>query len=233
MFMIGEVFRLGGLLVGLLTVCGQALAQDANTAPQTPNSAGAPVQIGDCEIHVWPAARFTAQTSGWLSGRGMLGALADMSGHAKGDKARVTALGSALDSDAQAKALGALDLSALLGITPSKIVLHSEPLDRKTLNKVSTRRSDSASSCYAELIVADLFYQKSPIYGRSLKTLFILRKFGSARDKPAIYKNWRGNGLKLFPAKGDDPAVIKAANDELLDVLRPICRICSQGKGRT
>lgn len=171
-----------------------------------------------CEIHVWPAERFSAVTTGWLSGFGIAGAVADSAGHASGDQGRKAALASALDSEGQANALGSLDLSKLLDIKPSRIVLHNQPLDRKTVNKIATRRAESASPCYSELIVADVFYQKAALYGRSLKTLFIFRNFGPAKDKPTIYKGWGGNGLKLFPPKpGED---VQAANNELVSVFK-------------
>ncbi len=192
-----------------------AATQDAATVQEPPAAAAPPLE---CEIHVWPAERFTARTSGLFSGLGVIGAVADSSGHASGDQGRRAALASALDSEGQAGALGSLDLSKLLNIQPSRIVLHNEPLDRKTVNKIETRRSDSASSCYSELIVTDLFYQKAAIYGRSLRTLFMLRRFGAKKDAPTIYKGWGGNGLKLFPPKeGED---VQAANQELVTVFK-------------
>lgn len=216
--------RLAGLSAGAffagISAGSSAVAQDAVTAPATTvvTPAGAVAPIGDCELHVFPAERFKAQTTSLFSSFGLIGAIADASGHAKGDQARKAAIASALDSPGQSNALGSFDLSAMLGIRPSRIVLHSEPLDRKTINKISTRRSDSASSCYSELMVADLLYMKSPIYGRSLRGLFMVRDFGAARDKPAIYKGWGGNGLKKFPAKeGED---VQAANDELVSVFK-------------
>lgn len=202
------------LLSTMLAATVPGVAQESpSSAPATPANTA-----NQCEIHVWPAERFTARTTGWLSGFGVVGAVADGAGHAGGDQGRRAALASALDSEGQSSALGSLDLSKSLNIQPSKIVLHNEPLDRKTVNKITTRRADSASTCYAELIVADLFYQKAAIYGRSLKTLFIFRNFGAAKDKPAIYKGWGGNGLKLFPPKeGED---VQAANDELVSVFK-------------
>lgn len=193
-----------------------AMAQDgAQTAPAP---AMADTAANGCEVHVWPAERFSARTTGWLSGFGVAGAIADSAGHATGDQGRKAAIAGALDSEGQANALASLDLSTLLKIQPSKIVLHNEPLDRKTVNKISTRRAESASTCYSEVIVADIFYQKAAIYGRSLKTLFIFRNFGAAKDKPTIYKGWGGNGLKLFPPKeGED---VQAANEELVSVFK-------------
>lgn len=195
-------------------------AQTQVTAPApAPAIVAAPEQPANpCEIHVWPAERFSAVTTGWLSGFGIAGAVADSAGHASGDQGRKAALASALDSEGQANALGSLDLSSLLNIKQSRIVLHTQPLDRKTVNKIATRRAESASPCYSELIVADVFYQKAALYGRSLKTLFIFRNFGASTEKPSIYKGWGGNGLKLFPPKeGED---VQAANNELVSVFK-------------
>ena len=140
-------------------------------------------------------------TTGWGASFGLLGALADSAGHANGDKARRSHLASALDSEGQLTALQKLDLVSLLHLPPSKIVTHAEALDRKTVNKVLTRRSDSATSCYSELIVTDVFYQKAAMWGRSLRTSFMLREFPAGAQQPLIRKTTGGNGLKIFPAK--------------------------------
>jgi len=220
----GKSLGLAAAALVAATLGTPCLAQQTSPSTEAPGQAPtaatqqAAVADNPCEIHVWPAERFSAITTGWLSGFGIAGSVADSAGHAKGDQARKAAIASALDSEGQAKALGSLDLSALLKIRPSRIVLHDQPLDRKTVNKISTRRAESSSTCYSELIVADVFYQKAAIYGRSLKTLFIFRDFGAAKDKPAIYKGWGGNGLKLFPPKeGED---VQAANNELVSVFK-------------
>ena len=85
------------------------------------------------------------------------------------------------------------------------------------MNKIKTRRSDSTAACYSELIVADVFYQKAAIYGRSLRTLFMLRDFGNDQKIDYEYKAWGGNGLKLFPAKEGEDAI--AALNELVSVF--------------
>ena len=193
------------LASSLLAAAAPATAQSA--APPAPAAATA------CELHVWPAERFQAMTSGLLGG-----GLLDAAIHADGDKARRSHLASALDADGQLSTLQQIDLVTLLRLRPSTVIVHDAALDRKTVNKIATRRATSSSPCYAELIVADFLYQKSTIYGRSLRTLFMLRDFGSATSKPAIYKTWGGNGLKIFPAKpGQD---VTAADAELVDVFK-------------
>lgn len=167
----------------------------------------------DCELHVWPAERFNSMTTGWLGG-----GLLDAAVHADKDKSNRTQLASALDPQGQLDALAALHLTELLKAKPAKLVLHPDALDRKTINKIAARRADSASGCYSELIVADVFYQKAAIYGRSLRTLFMYRDFGQTKANPRIYKAWGGNGLKLFPPKeGED---VTAANEELTTVFK-------------
>lgn len=213
------------LLIVAAAFASPAVAQDT-AAPQAapvPTTVTAPPPVitlaaPRCELHVWPAERFQAMTTGWLSGFGALGAAADAAGHGEGDKARRSHLASALDSEGQLAALQQLDLLSLLNMKDRAIITHNEALDRKTVNKIKERRAQSKSPCYSELIVADVFYQKAAIYGRSLKTLFMLRDFGSGTTDPAIYKTWGGNGLKIFPAKeGEDTT---AADAELVDTFK-------------
>lgn len=162
---------------------------------------------------MWPAERFQAMTTGWLGG-----GLLDAAIHADGDKARRSHLASALDSEGQLAALQSLDLVTLLHLPPSKIVPHEEALDRKTVNKIMTRRSDSTAPCYAELIVTDVFYQKAAMWGRSLRTSFMLRQFNGDAASPSIKKTTGGNGLKIFPAKEGQDAT--AADAELVSVFQ-------------
>ena len=185
----------------------------AETAPNTKGLAPA-VAADGCELHIWPAERMNAMTTGWLGG-GLLEAALN-SGKDANNK---TLMASALDSPSQLDALQELDLRTLLPLTPgTTIVRHEQPLERKTMNKIKTRRAESESKCYSELIVADVFYQKAAIYGRSLRTLFMVRQFGNDQKIDKEYKAWGGNGLKLFPPKEGEDAI--AALDELVSVYK-------------
>ena len=187
-----------------------ALAQDAPAAAAQPDPAP---ESNGCELHVWPAERFMSMSSGLLGP-----SLLDAVGHAEGDRRRKAAMANALDSPSQLAALTSLDLVGLLKQRQATVITHAEPLERHTINTIKTRRSDSKSPYYSELFVADLFYQKAALSGRSLKSLFIYRDFGSSQTATRIYKNWGGNGLKLFPPKpGED---IEAANNELVTVFK-------------
>jgi hypothetical protein len=175
----------------------------------------APTAAADgCELHLWPAERMTSLTSGLL-GPGLLNSAIN-SGKDANNK---TLLASALDSPSQLDALQDLDLRTMLSLTPgTTIIRHETPLERKTMNKVKERRAESTSTCYSELIVADVFYQKAAIYGRSLRTLFMVRKFGNDQKIDKEYKAWGGNGLSLFPPKEGEDAI--AALDELVSVYK-------------
>lgn len=167
-----------------------------------------------CELHIWPAERMTSVTTGLLGG-----GLLDAALHSGKDASNKASMASALDSPSQLDALKSLNLQELLQLAPgTTIVTHDTPLERKTMNKVKTRRSDSTATCYRELIVADVFYQKAAIYGRSLRTLFMFRDFGADQKIDHEYKAWGGNGLKLFPPKEGEDSI--AALDELVGVFK-------------
>jgi hypothetical protein len=146
------------------------------------------------------------------------GGLLDAAIHAEGDKSRRSHLASALDSEGQLDALQKLDLISLLQLPPSKIVTHAEALDRKTINKIKTRRSESTAPCYSELMVTDVLYTKAAFWGKSLRTSFMLRTFSPGAAEPLIKKTTGGNGLKIFPAKeGEDTT---AADAELVSIFQ-------------
>lgn len=177
-------------------------------------STAASAQQAPCELHIWPAERMASMTTGLLGG-----GLLDAAIHGGKDASNKAQMASALDSPSQLDALQSLDLPKLLDLAPGTVIVrHEEPLVRKTMNKIKTRRSDSTATCYKELIVGDVFYQKAAIYGRSLHTLFMVRDFGNDQTIDFEYKGLGGNGLKLFPAKEGEDAI--AALDELVTVFK-------------
>lgn len=206
--------------VGAVALATPALAQTEPAAAPIPtvtsgSSTIAPTAPADgCEMHVWPAERMASQTSG-LFGPGLLSSAIN----GKRDSSNQALMASALDSPSQLRALVSLDLRTLLNRSPgTAIVLHDAPVERHTMNKIKTRRSDSTAKCYSELIVADVFFQKAMLYGRSLRTLFMFRDFGDDQKIDKEYKAWGGNGISLFPPKeGDD---VSAGLDELVTVFK-------------
>ena len=198
-----------------------AAAAPAAVAPpvEMPAPAATPAAPPVCELHVWPAERMTSTTTGLLSGFGVLGAVADTAAHAGRDTSNRAQLASALDSPSQLDALLSLNLVEELGLPAGTAVIrHEAALDRHTMNSIKTRRSDSTHNCYYELITADVAYFKRAIYGRSLRTLFMLRAFGDDQRIDFEYKAWGGNGLSHFPpGEGEDVTV---AMTELTDVFK-------------
>lgn len=183
-------------------------------AAQTPAPAPAATGAAPCELHLWPAERMRSTTTGLLGG-----GLLDVAMHAGRDASNRSQMASALDSPSQLDALQSLNLVAELGLPEgTTIVRHEAPLDRHTMNSIKTRRSDSAARCYYELHTADVFYMKSTLAGRSLRTLFMLRAFGDDQRIDFEYKAWGGNGLEHFPPReGEDVTV---AINELVDVFK-------------
>lgn len=205
-----KTVRITGAIAATLLASAASIAMAQDAATTSPAAAS----TNPCELHVWPAERMASMTTGLLGG-----GLLDAAVHAKKDSANRALMASALDSPSQLDALQTEDLVTLLKLEPgTRIVRHEQPLERKTMNKVKTRRSDSQSKCYSELIVADVYYQKAAIYGRSLHTLFMLRRFGDDQRIDYEYKAWGGNGLKLFPAKDGEDAT--AALNELVSVFK-------------
>jgi hypothetical protein len=208
----------------LLLTMGTAAAQEVDATPAATASAGtveapaAPIIVRSavetqCELHVYPAERFNSMSTGLLGG-----GLIDAALHADKDKSNRTQMASALDPAGQIAALQSMDLINLLKLQPANIIFHPTALERETVGKVKTRRAESQSPCYSELIMLDVLYQKAAIYGRSLRTLIWFRDFGSSQNKSVNYRGLGGNGLELFPAKeGED---VQAANAELVDVFK-------------
>lgn len=174
----------------------------------------APPAEAPCELHIWPAERMHSMTQGLLGG-----GLFDAMIHSGTDASNRAQLASALDSPSQLDALQSLDLVQLLGLPAGTTsVRHETPLERHTMNRIKTRRADSTARCYYELITADVLYQKTTIYGRSLRTLFMVRAFGDDQRIDFEYKAWGGNGLEHFPPREGEDATV--ALNELVDVFK-------------
>lgn len=177
-------------------------------------------QTPPCELHLWPAERMKSETTGLLSTFGGVGEeLVDRAAHAGKDARNRAHMRSTLASQIQLDALQSLDLTTLLSLPAgTQVVRHEQPLVRKTIAKVTTRRSDSKAACYSELIVAEIFHHKGTITGRSLTTLFAFRDFGSNDQVQFGYKARGKHRLKLFPPKKGEDA--RAALDELQSAFR-------------
>jgi len=190
------------------------LAQDAApTAAPVVATAAAPA----CELHVYPTLEGQAQTSGWLAGFGIIGAVADASANKNRNIGDAAYLKEALGPSMQVEAMKSIDLVSALKIEPSQVIFETPIADRKITTKAQNRLSASTAPCYFELIVTQNFYKKAAIYGRSLNNRFIFKDFRTGKTKTALVKGRGGNGLSLFPPKTTDEA--PAAEQELRDVF--------------
>ncbi len=157
-----------------------------------------------CELHVWPADDLQAVSQGWLWNN----TVNQDFNAAKGGKPRPEAL----VADRQLALIKAMDLPAMLGLEPREIVTHPEPLSRSAA-AATTRNVDSQSTCYDELVVSKLFYDRAPVAGKSLKTMIVLRRFGEAPELKSSFATWAETGLKVYPAATPDQS--EAAEAEL------------------
>ena len=201
-----SMFAGAALTLGL--AC-QAVAQDVAPLPEA-TAAPAPVAAAPdlpqppapptCELRVYPTLEGQAITTGWLSGFGLVGAIADAANNKDRNVSDAEYLKDALGPQFQVAALQSIDLVKELKLPPGTAILFETPIaDRKITTKVKTRLSQSTAPCYAELIVTQNLYQKAAIYGRSLSNRFIYKDFRGGLTQANLRKGRGGNGLSQFP----------------------------------
>jgi len=201
-----------------------------------------------CELHIWPANRFGATTTLLpidlqellirVLGSSRLAEdvalvpdrLIDANFHKKGDKRRLEALTSQLNSVSQIDSIGRHNPAERLDRKNYDVLLHEDYINRGDINNIFTRRSASNSPCYAELFIADIRYRKSNfddiilepfVHGlnkSTLRTLFIFREFGNSDKVKYTYKSWKRNTLHYFPPKYDEE--IDLSRRELVEVFQ-------------
>jgi hypothetical protein len=162
-----------------------------------------------CELHVFPTLEGQAQTTGWLVGFGVVGAIADAAAHTDNNISDAEYLKAALGPEFQVSALKTIDLVKELNLPAGTQISYETPIsDRGITTKATTRLTSSTASCYAELIVTQNFYKKAAIYGRSLNNRFVFKDFRNGKTQAKLVKGRGGNGLSQFPPEtvADRPA---------------------------
>lgn len=193
-------------------------AQDVPAAPApAAEPVAAPAPLPACELHIYPTLEGQAMTTGWLSGFGIVGALADAAANKSRNIGDAAYLKEALGPQMQIDALKSIDLVAELKLPPSQVIFETPIADRKITTKAATRLGSSAAGCYVELLITQNFYKKAAIYGRSLNNRYIVKDFRTGKTKTVLVKGRGGNGLSLFPPKTTDEAA--AAEQELRAVF--------------
>jgi len=98
-----------GLLAGLaMTACISAVA----TAQDAADSTG----VDACELRVFPTVEGQAQTTGWLSGLGVIGAVADAAANEDNNVSDAEYLRDALGPRFQVEAFRSIDVAASLNL---------------------------------------------------------------------------------------------------------------------
>lgn len=172
-----------------------AMAQDA-----------APAVAGECELHVWPSSGLRSVYYGWLHGGIVDGAINGRKGYPPVPRDPVpTAL--------QIELLSTLDLPRLLKLPGYRTIVHPEPLPSRAIRAATGRLTESTSTCYAELVGDDVFFQQDAFSGRFLKSLIRFRAFETGAQPVRTFGTWTETKLVAFPPK--EPAGNAAALDEL------------------
>src|SRR3954451_8564117 len=173
-----------------------ALAQSAT--PMTAATGGASA----CEIHVWPAARVAAVTTGAGQMFGLIGGLIDAAVHAdenKRDKAFITA---ALDAPAQARALKEMNLSATLNLPVATVITHDEGIE--LTSETTGRLAQSSEPCYYDVVIRQLSYLKTATTKGKMRT-FIMVRGANGNSRAINYKDSANHALDIkLPKEGTD-----------------------------
>jgi len=163
----------------------------ATIAAMAAGSADARPVVGDssqCELHIWPTETFWGipYKVGYITGR------------ASKDEI-VGSMESLVGPPAQLAALRDADPVRALGLPAgTRIVEHQEILDRKTVTKIRTRRAQSTSPCYSELIVLQHFLTEDIVWGDRFGSAFMFRNFGDKPEARGSIKGVGGNKLKVL-----------------------------------
>lgn len=200
-------------------------AQAAQPAPgNTATGAGSPTP--SCELHIYPTRNFQALSTGWLVGLGPIGGLAEMSARKGKVKTVKQVMADILTPDIQMTQLGKVNVVNGLKLPADTIVTQETPLPSpeeaksdaaaktqlealEAKNKDGTRLTASTASCYGELLVSSVFYQKAAMYGTRIFTFFTYRKFEGGKAKPQVSRGQVEQHTPGFPAstpEGEDAA---------------------------
>lgn len=204
------------VLTTLASIATVSVAADP-AAPAAAEAAAPAAPVPECELHIFPTLEGQAMTTGWLSGFGVIGAVADAAANKDRNVSEAEYLKQALGPQMQTDALKTIDVPTELKLPPMQVIYETPIADRKVSTKATNRLSQSTAPCYVELLITQNFYTKRAIYGRSLNNRFIFKDFRNGKNKSKLVKGRGGNGLSHFPPKTTDET--EAAETELRDVF--------------
>ncbi|MFC4291938.1 hypothetical protein ACFOWX_05860 [Sphingorhabdus arenilitoris] len=181
------------------------------------------VPIDQCELHVWPSNGLRSVYHGWFHGGIVDGAVKGRDGYKELPADPVS-------TDTQVAVLSNAALPQMLKLPDYKLIVHDEALDSVKIKNTPGSMITSRTSCYAELIADDVFYQEDIINGSYLKTLFRYKQFSQGDNPTRTFGTWTKIKLKSFPPKtveGNDTALQEIRNafaaniDQFANFLNP------------
>ena len=137
-----------------------------------------------------------------------------------------------LGPDVQVEELRKLDVAGILGLSGYRIVVEAPTASNDDAKKDATvkgavkdmnaklkngvRLSGSRAPCYAELVAANIFYNKAMMYGSNLFAGWTFRDFGrTGAGAPKVFAGSVKNPLEDFPPKTAEK--VSAAKGEIRD----------------
>jgi hypothetical protein len=165
-----------------------------------------------------PTRNFIAINTTLLSGFGVVGALADMSTHADKVKSVKEQMAEILTPDAQMAQLQKADVAVtvkfpadtkvvIAPLLPDPQLAKTDAAEKakvdamKATDKAGKRLSEASATCYGELVVTHVFYQKAAMYGTRVFTGFKLRDFRNGVPKPKVASGQVQHHAAAFPAE--------------------------------
>lgn len=173
-----------------------ALAAQAADSARVKNRQ--PDEAAVCELHIWATSGMgtTLQTAKDNLDTASLGPFLGSSPRQRveQDRAQVHTFGATsddeLDNESQLALLTAMPLPQMLGVPAYRLVIHSGPLDGRTLKTSQARYAESAAPCYADLVLSDVVYSREYARGQNLKSFFRFRDFGSQSTPHRRLATW-------------------------------------------
>lgn len=144
-----------------------------------------------CELHVWPASGLNSVYYGWLHGGIVNGATTGRDGYPQVPT-------DPMDVPSQIALLTESQPQIPLGLADYRLVVHGEALSSREIRTSTARLGGSASPCYSELIIDDIFFQQGVFSGSDLKTSFRFRDFGSSQTPQRTFGTWVHTPLLRF-----------------------------------
>lgn len=191
--------------IALVLACPAAAQDPAASA------AASPGDPAGCEFHVWPGDGLMSTYYGWFHG-------GIVNGSVQGRPGYPAIPPNPIDTAMQATLLAESHPESAMRQPDHRLIVHPEALSSRAIRQARERLAESASHCYAELIVDDVFLQTDWVNGSSLHILFHYRDFGPDMLPRRVFATWVDTHLSTFPPR--QPDQLEAAITEIRQAFR-------------